>query len=498
MNTTRTIRIGLLILAVLLSACSARATPEPDATSAPYAPTLFQVRAEAKAGQARLDDPRPNIIFILTDDQPYDTVQFMPTVRDVLLKKGVNFENGFITTPLCCPSRSSILTGQYVHNHQVYTNSAPLGGASRFDDRSTIATWMQSAGYRTAYYGKYLNDYDGLSPVGYVPPGWDDWAAFLGRNLTDDDIGSDSFYKNYSVSENGKVVEYTQETAPFSADLITQKSVDFIAANRDMPFFLYIGYYNPHSPYSWAERHHEQFRANSALPAPAPYRPPNFLEEDMSDKPQYLQAFSKIASEDVDVAYKQIMRSLLSVDDGVASILNALEQTGLSGNTVIVFMTDNSVALGNHGLALSKNCPYEECIRTPFIVYAPDLFPARTDSRLVANIDIAPTFADLAGGNIPPTVDGMSLVPLLENPNSGGRDAILVEHWPTEEGMGSRIPEFHAVRTSEWKYVEYSTGEKELYDLVNDPYELINVANDLRYEALMAGLKARLDELKAE
>jgi arylsulfatase A-like enzyme len=358
---------------------------------------------------------------------------------------------------------------------------------------------MQSAGYRTAFFGKYLNEYDLLEPAGYVPPGWSEWGVFLDKNIVvDDNIGSSTYYENYSVSENGRIVEYTGENTLFGADLITQKSVDFISANRDTPFFMIAGYYNPHSPYMWADRHNEQFRFNSALEAPQPYRPPNFLEEDMSDKPVYLQELSSIAAETVDISYKQILRSLLSVDDGVASILHALEKTGLSHNTIIIFMTDNSIALGNHHLGLSKDCPYEECIRTPFIVHAPDLFPARTDPRIVANIDLAPTFADMAGSVAPSTVDGMSLLPLLKDTNTQGRDAILIEHWPTEDGIGSRIPEFDAVRTSEWKYIEYSTGERELYDLKNDPYELENLASDAQYEGLMAELKIKLDALKAQ
>ncbi|MCI0478779.1 MAG: sulfatase-like hydrolase/transferase, partial [Anaerolineales bacterium] len=326
------------------------------ATPAAYAPTIFDAESIARAAQTRLDDPRPNIILILTDDQPYETVQYMPTVRDVLLKDGVNFENGFATTPLCCPSRSSILTGEYVHNHQVYTNSVPRGGAPKLDDSSTVATWLHDAGYRTAYYGKYLNDYDALTPLGYVPPGWGEWGVFMGRNVVDDDEGSTSFYGNFSVSENGKVVEYAGDTAIFSADLVTRKAVNFVAANRDAPFFLQVSYYNPHSPYQWAERHDAQFRLNSSLPAPQPYRPPNFMEEDVSDKPKYLQELKPIATAKIDISYKQILRSLLAVDDGAASILRALDQTDLRRKTVIVYLTDNGLTVGNHRLGLTKNC----------------------------------------------------------------------------------------------------------------------------------------------
>ena len=490
----------IMALVLFLSACAVEEpAPEVYPTPIPYMVTIFDVQVNAKAEQERLNDPRPNIIFIMTDDQPYDTVKFMPTVNDILLKHGVNFENGFITTPLCCPSRSSILTGEYVHNHEVYTNKWPLGGARKFNDSSTIAVWMQNAGYRTAYFGKYLNEYDSLQPLGYVPPGWNEWGAFLDQNVvTDDNVGSLAFYKNYSVSENGNVVNYTDEAALFGTDLVTRKSVDYIVENRNVPFFMMIGYYNPHSPYKWADRHDEQFRFNSALPAPEPYRPPNFLEEDMSDKPKYLQDLSSIAAETVDISYKQILRSLLSVDDGVASIINALEKTGLDGNTILVFITDNSVTLGNHHLGLSKDCPYEECIRTPFIFYAPWIFPARTDHRIVANIDLAPTFVDLAGGAIPSIVDGMSLLPLLQGADLPGRKGILIEHWVTEEGIGSKIPDFSAVRTSEWKYVEYSTGEKELYDLINDPFELENLDGDTQYKKIMDELKVELENLKVQ
>ena len=170
---------------------------------------------------------------------------------------------------------------------------------------------------------------------------------------------------------------------------------------------MLVGYYNPHSPYFWAERHDTQFRSNSALQA-EPYRNPSFMEEDRSDKPQYLQDLNSIAVEKIDITYKQILRSLLSVDDGVASILNALEKTGLSEKTIIVFLSDNGLTVGDHGFGLTKNCPYESCIRVPFIVYAPGMFPAHNETRFAANIDLAPTFAELAG--IPAPESWMELV----------------------------------------------------------------------------------------
>jgi arylsulfatase A-like enzyme len=431
----------------------------------------------------------------MTDDQPSQTVDYMPTVRNVLMTQGLTFTNAFTTTPLCCPSRVSVLSGEYAHNHGVYTDRAPLGGATRYDDRDSFIIGLHDAGYRTGYFGKYLNEYENLAPRGYVPPDWDEWGVFLDKNLlASEDAGSTQFYRRFSLSENGQPVEYRSK-ANFSADVLTRKAVDFIAASRNQPFFLTVGYYNPHSPYICADRHKDTFRDPAQW---IPWRPPSFNEQDISDKPAYMQQIKPFSPEEIDITYKQILRSLLSVDDGVASILNTLDASGLSRKTIIVYMTDNGLTAGDHRFGFTKNCPYEACIRTPFIVYAPGLFTPRTDASLVANIDLAPTFAELAGVAIPANVDGASLVPLLKDPGSSWRDEILLEHWPAEEGVGSLIPEYHAIRTGRWKYVEYSTGEEELYDLQADPYELRNLASLARYADTITELAGRLALLKQQ
>ncbi len=190
---------------------------------------------------------------------------------------------------------------------------------------------------------------------------------------------------------------------------------------------------------------------------------------------------------------------MLSVDDGLASILNILRQTGLEQSTILVYLSDNGMTLGEHGFGVDKNCPYDECARVPFIVYAPGRYAPRSDSNLVANIDLAPTFLQLAAyPGLPERIDGQSLVPLLENPSQPWRDALLIEHWPAIDGVGELIPQFYAVRTHEWKYVEYETGECELYDLVKDPYELENQCNKKAYAETQATLKTRLEQLKQE
>ena len=465
-------------------------------TLIPYSKTIFELDVNSRVSQKRLDDPRPNIILILTDDQPYHTVRYMPTVRDVLMKQGMKFEKGFATTPLCCPSRASILSGQYAHNHKVYTNRMPVGGAKKFDDSKSFAIWLQEAGYQTAYFGKYLNGYEDITPLGYVPPGWDEWNVFLSNKAMEDERNA-QYYFNFSMSENGVIVNYSESNDNFSADVITREALSFIHDARETPFFILVGYYNPHSPYFSADRHNDQFRVRGEFQE-EPYRVPNFMEDDVSDKPLYLQTLHRPSVEKIDESYRQILRSLLSVDDGIASILDVLQKTGLRENTIIVYLSDNGLTVGNHRLGLAKNCAYDECVRIPFIIYAPYRFAARTDSHLVANIDLAPTFAELAGVPIPDDVDGTSLLSLLKNEHVTWRDAILIEHWPTEEGVGSKIPEFYAVRTVNWKYVEYSTGETELFDLKNDPYELQNVTNIPEYANITAELKNKLDDLKEE
>ncbi|MBT3339001.1 MAG: sulfatase [Anaerolineae bacterium] len=464
---------------------------------AEYTTTIFDVDAPTNASNERLENTHPNIIFIMTDDQPYQTVEYMPTVKEELLAKGVSFQNGIITTPLCGPSRASILTGQYAHNHEIYTNRMPMGGAVKFDDTSTVATWLQDAGYETGFFGKYINSYDEVEPEGYVPPGWDEWHVFLQKNLTEEKAGLHFFF-DYTLSENGEPVEYPKKQDSYGTDVITKKAVNFIGENSDEPFFMVVSYFAPHSPYIRAPRHEDTFRPSTGWEWNS-YLSPAFNEDNIRDKPDYLETLYPYSGGEIEITVRQMLRSLLAVDDGVASILNALEKTGLNENTIIVYISDNSLTTGDHRFGFDKNCPYEACILTPFIVYAPDLYAPRLDTEhLVANIDLAPTFAELAGLESPSTVDGLSLVPLLENTSATWREEILIEHWPTEEGVGSIVPEFYAIRSTTWKYVEYITGEKELYDLVNDPYELNNLANKRNYRDIQTKLEEQLQILKQQ
>ena len=437
---------------------------------------------------ARKQTDRPNIIIILTDDQPIPTLQYMPNLQKELIAKGASFSNAYVTTPLCCPSRSSILTGLYVHNHGVRSNRAPLGGATAFKDISTLPVWLQSAGYRTALIGKYLNDYESL-PEGYIPPGWNEWHTFVSKDPNKD------FYYGYTFNDDGKVTRHGAEPEDYSTDMLNKKAIDFIK-QTDGPFFLMLNFYAPHQPYISADRHKDLFKTDAEV---THNRPKNFLEEDVSDKPAWVQEIDPQNPDYIDKVYERMLRTLMSVDDSVGQVVATLDQEGIRDNTLIIYMTDNGMALGENRV-FGKACPYDTCIHIPFVVSYPDKISAsRVDPNLILNIDIAPTLTDLAGIPNISTYDGQSFLKLLSDPASAWREGFLIEQYqddPEEGGMTALVPSYIGYRTKEWKYVEYETGEHELYDLLNDPFELNNLSAQPQYEQTMQDLAARAHAIR--
>lgn len=419
---------------------------------------------------------KPNIVLILTDDQRWDTLWAMPKVKRLLLSKGVNFSNAFVVNASCCPSRASILTGKYSHSTGVYKNEAPYGGFSSFRDGSTVATWLKGAGYRTALIGKYLNAYTNLS---YIPPGWSRWFAFPNQGG----------YFDYTVSDNGTTRAYGSATSDYSTDVLAAKAASFITTTpSSRPLFLYFAPKAPHEPFTPAPRH------NTAFSTLAPYRPPSYNESDVSDKPAWLRSRPPLsASRQVenDAIRRNQYRTLLAVDDAVGRIVNALANTGRLSNTLIVLTSDNGFHWGEHRLMKAKWTAYEESIRVPLVVrYDPAVAAAREDRRPVLNIDFAPTFATLAGTTAP-AAEGASILPLLSSFDGTWRNDFLVEHLKS----GEQITTYCAVRDEQYLYVAYETGEKELYDLSMDPYQLQNQANNESYTGILSALGSRLHDL---
>ena len=399
----------------------------------------------------------------------------MPIVRSRLIDQGVNFTDAFVVNPLCCPSRTSILTGAYSHSTGIYTNEPPHGGFADFHDRSTIATWLDAAGYQNALVGKYLNGY---AHTTYIPPGWDFWIS--------QQTGE---YYDYVLTHNHVLRWFGHSPSDYSTRVLTRHAVQFLR-RAERPFFLYFAPSAPHSPAVPAP---DDARAFPNLP---PWRPASYDEANVSDKPAWVNRLHLSAAKRkrIDRFRRDQYRSLLAVDESVGRILDALVAKRQLHNTLIVFMSDNGLEWGEHRV-MGKQDPYEETIRVPLVIrYDVLLDPAangpRTDRHLVLNIDLAPTFAAAAGTRAP-HADGMDLLPLLADATAPWRHDFLVEH----ERYVSDIPTYCAVRTSRYIYVVYATHEVELYDLTKDPLELRNRANDPAYARVRHDLRARLAHL---
>ncbi len=427
---------------------------------------------------------RPNILLILTDDldDKLGSIDHMQNVQDLLVLQGTSLEDYFVTTPVCCPSRATTLRGQYTHNHQVYNNDSPTGGFVKFNQPGledfTLSVWLQSAGYRTALMGKYLNNYPNTDEREYVPPGWSEWYSPAKKNAYD---GYD-----YSLNENGVLVAYSPAEKNYFTDVLSRKAVDFIirANNDDMPFFLYLAPFAPHEPATPAYRHFALF---PELTVP---RSPSFNEADISDKGPGLSGNPLLTDEqilDMDNLYRNRIRSLQAVDEMIAELIQTLEETGQLENTYIVFTSDNGFHMGQHRLYAGKEFLFEEDISVPLIVRGPGIAANENVTGYMAgNVDLASTFAEWAGVHPPAFVDGRSLVGLLKGspiPPTDWRQVFLLEEYRSGD-ENFPAPTYAGLRTLQYLYVEYSEGFVELYDLQKDPYQLENIAPDTDPAAL--------------
>jgi N-acetylglucosamine-6-sulfatase len=424
---------------------------------------------------------RPNIVLILTDDQSYESVAAMPYVSR--LSNWYTFPNAYINNSTCSPSRATILSGQWSH----HTGVEGTAGAPRFDDHSTVATWLDKAGYRTALVGKYhLGNVNETRIEHYIPPGWDEWYGWDGIK------GSEAYY-NYTLNQNGTLKHYGSTPRDYSTDVLTGIASAFIkrSAASPRPFFLYFAPRGPHNPWIAAPRDFDAFHDK-----PMPHAP-DYNEADMSDKPAWWRALPLRRPSNLDNARRKEYATLLSVDDAVRTLVRTLSDNGLMKNTVVIFMTDNGYAFGEHR-HLAKICPYEECNKTPLMIWYPAGRPRRIPQP-VSNVDIAPTLADLAGIAPGAPVDGHSLVPLLRSATTPWPYPVLLRGYKGPNGRPTAIPTFWGIRFGQYKYIEtVSTGETELYDLKVDPFELNNVAGRPKYASIKASLAQRLARLRTQ
>lgn len=423
------------------------------------------------SAQARVAAEKPNVVFILVDDLDKQLLAShlsdYPNIRG-LAERGVTFKNAFVTNALCCPSRSTILTGLYSHNHGIMTNTAPDGGASAFRrlESKALPVWLRKAGYSTGYVGKYLNEYDDT----YVPPGWDKWH---GIDTDDTDAGP--------ATQPGQMT-----------DIFSKQSDSFLRNHSGTrPFYLQVAPAAPHEPAVPYSRHEDLF-AGERTP-----KPPSFNEANVSDKPGYVSKLKPLTRDEIvslNKLYRNRLRSMMAVDEMVGRLVATLRDTGELSSTYVVFTSDNGVHAGQHRLGEGKRLAYEEDLRVPLIVRGPGVSAGVTRSRMVLNNDLAPTFARWAGATPLLPVDGRSLVPMLgPRPPSGSawRTAFLAEAAPHER-IGR--PAYRAVRTGNYLYVSYADGEKELYNLDRDRYELGSFYPEAR-NALKDRLRRRLSSL---
>jgi arylsulfatase A-like enzyme len=432
---------------------------------------------------------KPNIVFILADDLDAESVAQMPTLQALLAQGGTTFSRAYAAAPLCAPARASILTGRFPHNHDVHDNAPPHGGFESFyasgAEANTIATALHTAGYHTGLVGKYLNGYPQTADGGYIPPGWDDWAVHVGA----------SEYFTYYLNINRTYQLYGTDAKDYITDVMSDLSVDFVnktaALSPRQPFFLYIATVAPHLPAMAAPRHGAEF-PDAQVP-----RDPSFNEADISDKPGWVRRFPPLTpsvQDQLDHVYRKRLQSMLAVDDLLHSLVQALQATGESDRTYFFFSSDNGFEQGQHRQPNGKGLMYEESIRVPLLVRGPGVPAGVTRDHLVSHVDFFPTFVELATGQAPTTLDGRSLAPLLKSSapaSTAWRVDMLVESLTP----GDAPPPFYTLRTPQWAYTEYDLGEREMYDMAADPYQLENLGHTAP-DTTIAPLSQRLAALR--
>jgi N-acetylglucosamine-6-sulfatase len=426
----------------------------------------------------------PNIVFVLTDDLATNLVRYMPAVQ-AMEQDGETFDDYFVSDSLCCPSRASIFTGNFPHDTGVHSNEGPRGGFRAFHARGelrhTFAAALQASGYRTAMMGKFLNGYldpreggDGV-PASFVAPDWNEWDV-AGWGYPEYD---------YQMNQDGHVRFYGHKPRDYLTDVLARLGVGFIdtASRSGDPFFLELAPFAPHTPYTPAPKYAHAF---PGLQAP---RPPDF-DVLPTDAPAWLAGRPPLTAPEIaaiNAAFRKRVESVQSVDDMIEDVERALVANHVANDTYIFFSSDNGLHMGEYRLLPGKMTAFDTDIHVPLIVTGPGVPPDTHTDAMTENVDLAKTFAGIAGRRFPS--DGHSLLALLRgHPPRDWRNAILVEH--TGPNLNPADPDFQyqasgnpityeAMRTDSFLYVAYKTGAREFYDLRTDPYELHNIYADL-------------------
>jgi len=490
---------------------------------------------------------RPSFVVIQTDDQTLDELyasfgqpqlQAMPNTLNLIAKRGETFNNYYVSYPLCCPSRVSLLTGRYSHNNGVRGNVQPNGGYFGFSFRAAythnLAVWLQNDGYRTIHVGKFLNGY-GDEPFDNgttVPPGWSAWHTVQKADTT-------HYFYGYTLNDNGQIDGPFGESGswdtreygvrddigcPFAptnglpcnyeTDTLTSiATAEIQGTSPEKPFYLQLDYTAPHGDFRHpagpepAPRHYNWFNG-----APPPHRrSQGFDEGTVSDKPRFIREAPYLSLSDIHtyrVYYDKALESLRSIDDGVKQVIDTLGSLHRLRNTYVIFTSDNGFFFGEHRLIGGKFLAYEPSTHLPFLIRGPGIRPGTETNELVGNIDIAPTVLELAGAEADKSMDGRSMAPFLHDPDLRTLRPYLFESFvessdvdeqgaiaepgdqssrTSAKGRGATASilappkDYEGIRLGPYKYIAWPDGEKELYDLEKDPYELNNIVRIPNY-----------------
>jgi N-acetylglucosamine-6-sulfatase len=527
-----------------------------------------------RSSAAAATPERPSFVVIQTDDQTLDQLyaafgqpklQAMPNTLNLIAKRGETFNRYYVSYPLCCPSRVSLMTGRYAHNDGVKGNIQPNGGYFGFSFRAAythnIATWLQGAGYRTIHVGKFLNGYgdEPYSNGTEVPPGWSSWHSVLKSD-------TDHYYYGYSLNNNGVVEgpygdsgtweprEYITRDdigCPFAplngqpcfyeTDMLTNLATQELrATSPEQPFYLQLDYTAPHGDFRKpagpepAPRHYDWFKG-----APLPHnRGQGFDEGNVSDKPSFIREAPYLGLSEIHtyrVYYDKALESLRSIDDGVKLLIDTLGSLHRLRNTYVIFTSDNGFFYGEHRLLGGKFLAYEPSTHLPFLIRGPHIKAGTESGEIVGNIDVAPTILELAGVTPDKSLDGRSMTPFFKDPELRTLRPYLFESFvetddvleagaiaepgdqsrstreqslaarqsgappapPGGEASASLLAppkDYEGIRLGPYKYIAWPDGEKELYDLETDPYELNNLVRIPNYFPVRNFLHRELTE----
>jgi N-acetylglucosamine-6-sulfatase len=492
-------------------------------------------------GAGLVGGDRPNFLLVTTDDQTVRDLSVMPTTKALIGRKGVTFKRAYASYPLCCPSRVTMLTGRYTHNHGVLANDPPAGGYGRLigSEKHTLPVWLDKAGYRSIHIGKMPNGYGAPSQTAldHVPPGWSEFYGFRPR----DPAGQpeprcrSSAYIDFCLNEDpdgrdGPLpVKRVQYLGGYQTDVYAARAAERIAAHfshpvtDNSPLYMQVHFFAPHAPATAATRHEGAF-ASAPLP-----KEPGFNEADVSDKPKWLRSsvgrmgsglISQIAN-----LHRKRLASLLAVDEGVAQIIAALADEGELGNTYVVFASDNAFFQGQHRLHQGKFLAHEPSARIPMMMRGPGIPAGVRSHELVMNTDIVPTVVGIAGAKPSRSQDGRSLLPFARKAGlettrpllleSGAAIAKLatasgqvraskavksLDQEPTATAAFGRdiaAPRYSGIRIGRYVWIEYTDRSRELYDLATDRFQLYSRHSSLRYKRPRRWLKAALSRLES-